>query len=69
MQVFLAVGLLGGKPEYQFPFTDCDEAMQFVEWVMEDPECPHADEWEILTFTVLSARRAYDAHRAWEDEE
>ena len=66
MQVFLAYGWLGDYPHYVYPFTDPDEAMQFVEWVQEHND--DVDRWEIITETVRNAQDTYDAHRAWVEE-
>ena len=66
MQVFLAYGWLGDYPHYVYPFTDPDEAMQFVEWAMQHND--DVDRWEIITETVRSAPDTYDAHRAWVED-
>lgn len=65
MQVFMAYGWLGDYPRYVYPFTDPDEAMQFVEWVSAYDSDYH---WEIITETVRPAQQTYDMHCAWVEE-
>jgi len=65
-QVFLATGWNGDYPQYFYPFTDPDEAMQFVE--LAQAHVDDVDRWEIITETVRTARQTYDAHRAWVEE-
>ena len=63
VQVFMAYGWLGDYPHYVYPFTDPDEAMQFVEFAAAHSD--DVDHWEILTETVRTARQTYELHRTW----
>ena len=65
-QVFMVYGWLGDYPHYVYPFTDPDEAMQFV--TLAQAHFDDVDRWEIITETVRPARQTYDAHRAWVEE-
>jgi hypothetical protein len=64
-QVFMVYGWLRDFPHYVYPFTDPDEAMEFVDLVSAyDSDY----RWEIITETVRPAQQTYDLHRAWVEE-
>jgi hypothetical protein len=70
-QVFIVVGYttytsFGQQSEevhYIYPFTDPDEAMEFVSLARKHND--DVDRWEIVTETARTAQETYDAHRAW----
>lgn len=74
MQLFIAVGYVetqsfGSSFEdarYVYPFTDPDEAMQFVEYASQHKD--DVDRWEIVTETASDAKATYNRHRAWVED-
>lgn len=67
-QLFVAVGR---NPDgaYIYAFSDCDEAMEFVEQVSQHKD-DGVEDWEIITDPFyVSAADAYNNHRQWVDQQ